>query len=764
MNIPSLFRGRTSRRIVRSSSTFDVPKTVKQWEKVAEKELSKTNLTVESLRTERITPEQIEIQPVYYDLSSKDNDGPDMPGVFPFTRGPYATMHTHRAWTIRQYAGFSTAEESNKFYKKNLAAGQQGLSVAFDLPTHRGYDSDHERVVGDVGMAGVSIDTLKDMEILFDEIDLTNVSVSMTMNGAVLPVLAFFVLTAIRQCPDKDPSTVMASLKGTIQNDILKEFMVRNTFIYPPSPSMNRIIADIMGFTAYHMPKYNSISISGYHLQEAGADSAIELAFTIADGLEYIRTAVDVAKMDVDTVAPRLSFFWGIGLNFYTEVAKMRAARRLWANLVKEKFDPKNPKSLLLRTHCQTSGYSLTEKQPMNNIIRTTIEAMAAVQGGTQSLHTNSYDEAVGLPTEQSARIARNTQLILQEETGLCDVADPWGGSYMMESLTDELYNKSKEIINMIEEKGGMTSFVNSGHAKLMLEESAARKQGRIDSGEDVVVGVNKYRLSDEDEQSENIDVLKIDNSDVREKQIERIKENKACRDEDNVRDALEKLEKSARSTENTSSGNNPNNLLHLCIECARAGSSLGEMSLALENAWGRHIPSTSMIQGAYAESFNSRNIQETTEDYNNSMKLVVDFEISEGRRPRILVAKMGQDGHDRGAKVIASGFADLGFDVDIGALFQTPKEVALQAIDSDVHIIGVSSQAAGHRTLLPALQQELKGLGADHIVVVAGGVIPPTDYDLLLKETKSCAAIFGPGTRIVDAAKEVLNLIPRQP
>lgn len=754
-----------------------MPPSVQKWEQLAKKELSRSNdrnkkVTVDSLRTERITPEGIEIQPVYWDVASSDKndgDGPEMPGVFPFTRGPYATMHTHRPWTIRQYAGFSTAEESNEFYKKNLAAGQQGLSVAFDLPTHRGYDSDHDRVVGDVGMAGVSIDTLRDMEILFDGIDLTKVSVSMTMNGAVLPILAFYIQAAIEQHAndgEMDSKEVMASLKGTIQNDILKEFMVRNTYIYPPEPSI-RIIADIMGYTAKHMPKYNSISISGYHLQEAGADAAIEMAFTIADGLEYIRTAVDVAKLDVDDVAPRLSFFWGIGLNFYTEVAKMRAARRLWAESV-EKFNPKNPKSLLLRTHCQTSGYSLTETQPMNNIIRTTIEAMAAIQGGTQSLHTNSYDEAVGLPTEQSARIARNTQLILQEETGITDVADPWGGSYMMESLTDELYNKAKGIMHDVETKGGMTSFINNGHAKLLIEESAAKKQGRIDSCVDVVVGVNKYRLSADEEQEERVDVLKIDNAEVRNKQIDRMNEVKAVRDDTAVKDSLAKLEKSARSTEITSSGEDPNNLLNLCIACAKARCTLGEMSQALECVWGRHVPSTSMVQGVYASAFSSGLSSENSEseggssnEYESVLRLVEEFEVAEGRRPRILVAKMGQDGHDRGAKVIASGFADLGFDVDIGPLFQTPREVALQAIDSDVHVIGVSSQAAGHMTLLPALQEVLKELGATHMVVVAGGVIPPQDYEYLLNETKSCAAIFGPGTRIVDAARSVLDVIP---
>lgn len=761
-------------------STFTLPPSVQQWEKLANNELAKSKtkskqITVESLRTDRVTPEGIEIQPVYWDTSSgkeSDGDGPEMPGIFPFTRGPYATMHTHRPWTIRQYAGFSTAEESNEFYKKNLAAGQQGLSVAFDLPTHRGYDSDHERVVGDVGMAGVSIDTLSDMEILFDGIDLTKVSVSMTMNGAVLPILSFYIQAAIEQHANDDginPKQVMESLRGTIQNDILKEFMVRNTYIYPPEPSM-RIIADIMGYTAKHMPKYNSISISGYHLQEAGADAAIEMAFTIADGLEYIKTAVDVSGQDVDDVAPRLSFFWGIGLNFYTEVAKMRAARKLWAESVQENYHPKNPKSLLLRTHCQTSGYSLTETQPMNNIIRTTIEAMAAIQGGTQSLHTNSYDEAVGLPTEQSARIARNTQLILQEETGITDVADPWGGSYMMESLTDELYNKAKSIIQDVETKGGMTSFINNGHAKLLIEESAARKQGRIDSHVDVVVGVNKYRLSADDEQKERVDVLKIDNAEVRNKQIARMNEVKASRDESLVKNSLARLENSARSTESTSSGEDPKNLLNLCIECAKARCTLGEISEALENAWGRYIPRTSMVQGVYGATFNSglgsentANEGESHNEYELMLKSVEEFEKAEGRRPRILVAKMGQDGHDRGARVIASGFADLGFDVDIGPLFQTPREVALQAIDSDVHIIGISSQAAGHKTLLPALQDELKDLGAGHMVVVAGGVIPPQDYDYLLHETKSCAAIFGPGTRIVDAARSVLGIIPIQ-
>eukprot|EP00980_Cylindrotheca_fusiformis_P000625 scaffold157_cov116-Cylindrotheca_fusiformis.AAC.2 len=744
---------------VRCLSTYIPPETVSQWETLANKELARSKKSVDSLRSERVTPEGIAIQPVYYDLKDPK---PEMPGVYPFTRGPYASMYTNRPWTIRQYAGFSTAEESNAFYKRNLAAGQQGLSVAFDLPTHRGYDSDHERVVGDVGMAGVSIDTLKDMEILFDGIDLTDVSVSMTMNGAVLPIMAFYIQAAIEQNPDKDPNEVMKALKGTIQNDVLKEFMVRNTYIYPPTPSVNRVVADIMGFTAKKMPKFNSISISGYHMQEAGADAALEMAFTIADGIEYLRTAVEVAELDVDSVAPRLSFFWGIGLNFYTEIAKMRAARKLWAEMVEEMFEPKNPKSLLLRTHCQTSGYSLTEAQPLNNVIRTTIEAMAAVQGGTQSLHTNSYDEAVGLPTDQSARVARTTQLILQEETGICDVADPWGGSYMMESLTDELYEKAKAIIKDVETKGGMTAFINSGSAKLMIEESATKKQGRIDSGKDVVVGVNKYRLNEDDTKAEMIDVLQIDNSDVRKKQIARIEEVKANRDEAAAQEALAKLEASARKSTSTSNADDPDNLMQLCIDCARLRCTLGEMSLALENAWGRHVSGTGMVQGAYTASFKDEGDAVFTE-YEDIIKSVEQFEETEGRRPRILVAKMGQDGHDRGAKVIASGFADLGFDVDVGPLFQTPREVALQAIDSDVHVIGVSSQAAGHKTLLPALKKELAALGVDHMVVVAGGVIPPQDYDFLLKESKSCDAVFGPGTRITDAARKTLELIQRQ-
>lgn len=751
-----------------------------EWEGKAEKELSRSKyLSVDYLRTQRVTPEGIAIQPVYWDLKHDDSErGPPMPGVFPYERGPYATMYTARPWTIRQYAGFSTAEESNRFYRANLAAGQQGLSVAFDLPTHRGYDSNHERVPGDVGMAGVPIDTLDDMEILFNGIDLTQVSVSMTMNGAVLPIMAFYIQTALEQqqpggqfyqassSPPLDEAAILKRLAGTIQNDILKEFMVRNTYIYPPEPSCKRIIADIMGFTAGNMPRFNSISISGYHMQEAGADAVLELAFTIADGLEYIRTAVDVAGLEVDQVAPRLSFFWGIGLNFYTEIAKMRAARRLWATLVKEKFSPKDEKSLLLRTHCQTSGYSLTEAQPMNNIIRTTIEAMAAVLGGTQSLHTNSYDEAVGLPTEQTARVARNTQLILQEETGICDVADPFGGSHMMESLTDEIAAKALEIIKEVEESGGMTKYINSGAAKLRIEESATKKQGRIDSGQEVIVGVNKYRLSEEEEKAGAIDVLQIDNKDVRAKQIARIEKVKANRDEAAAQAALAKLEESAKLTASTSRGDDPNNLLRLCIDAAKARCTLGEMSYALEKVWGRHVPTTSVVQGAYNASFNAQSghesgaIDKARDEYKTFLNRVKAFEEREGRRPRILVAKMGQDGHDRGAKVIASGFSDLGFDVDIGPLFQTPEEVAMQALDSDVHCIGISSQAAGHRTLLPALKKELEARGAGHIVVVAGGVIPPVDYDYLINETKSCSAVFGPGTRVISCAFQTLDLI----
>jgi methylmalonyl-CoA mutase len=744
------------------STQLDLPQkppTVALWEKLASKELENSDVSVDTLRTKRISPEGIAIQPVYYDLHS---DNPEMPGVFPYTRGPYATMYTYRPWTVRQYAGFSTAEESNAFYRANLAAGQQGLSVAFDLPTHRGYDSDHDRVVGDVGMAGVAIDSIEDMKILFDGIDLTKVSVSMTMNGAVLPIMAMYVQAALEQNSGLSASEVMKKLRGTIQNDILKEFMVRNTYIYPPEPSVKRVIADIMGFTAYHMPKFNSISISGYHMQEAGADAALEMAFTIADGLEYIRTAVNEAGLNVDDIAPRLSFFWGVGMNFYMEIAKMRAARRVWSTLVQNEFSPKSQKSLLLRTHCQTSGYTLTEAQPMNNIIRTTVEALAAVQGGTQSLHTNSYDEAVGLPTVQTARVARNTQLILQEETGICDVADPWAGSYMMENLTDEIAEKAMKIIKEVEEMGGMTKYIHSGMAKLRVEECATRKQARIDSKQETIVGVNKYQITENQEKAEMTEVLQIDNSVVRDGQILRLERLKEKRDASKVNAILKKLEDSAKLAVSTSPGDNPNNLMQICIEAAAARCTLGEMSLAMENAWGRHIPTSSVVQGAYQASFVGGGKGDDIDEYNAILKSVEEFEKTEGRRPRILVAKMGQDGHDRGAKVIASGFSDLGFDVDIGPLFQTPAEVMLQALDSDVHVIGISSQAAGHKTLLPALKVELHKAGAGHIVVVAGGVIPHQDYDFLLNEMKCCSAIFGPGTRITDAAKKVLSLIQR--
>jgi len=764
---------------------YEKPANVEEWEKLATKELSKSSKTIDTLRTQRITPEGIAIQPVYYNLNTtNDQQAIAMPGIKPYDRGPYATMYTNRPWTIRQYAGFSTAEESNAFYRSNVAQGQQGLSVAFDLPTHRGYDSDHPRVVGDVGMAGVSIDSVEDMKVLFEGIPLDQISVSMTMNGAVLPTMAMYCQAAIEQqealgeeskfregggddddVDGKKKPSVLSSLRGTIQNDILKEYMVRNTYIYPPQQSMDRVVADIIGYTATHMPKFNSVSISGYHMQEAGADAALELGFTIADGLEYIRTAVEKAGLKVDDVAPRYSFFFGIGMQFYLEIAKLRAARRLWSTLVEKHFQPNDKRSLLLRTHCQTSGYTLTEQQPLNNVIRTTIEAMAAVQGGTQSLHTNSYDEAIGLPTVQTARVARNTQLILQEETGICDVADPWGGSYMMESLTDELADKAMAIIDEVEDAGGMTAYINSGMAKLRIEESATRKQGRIDSGQDVIVGVNKYRLDEKEEEQERQDVLQIDNSAVREKQINRLKELKANRNEDEVNRALAALEASAGMDTNTSLGTDPNNLMALCIEAARVRATLGEISQALENSWGRHVPSSTIVQGAYGKSFtntNPSNNDDVDSEYDHVLNEVKKFADKEGRRPRILVAKMGQDGHDRGAKVIASGFSDLGFDVDIGPLFQTPEEVAVQALDSDVHVVGISSQAAGHKTLLPALKAELEKNGAGDIVIVAGGVIPPQDYDFLMKETKSCQAVFGPGTRITDAALETLHLIEK--
>ncbi|TRY66125.1 hypothetical protein DNTS_029066, partial [Danionella cerebrum] len=765
------------------------------------------------------TPEGISVKPVYTQTDTAA--APDeLPGVFPFTRGPYPTMYTYRPWTIRQYAGFSTVEESNKFYRDNIKAGQQGLSVAFDLATHRGYDSDNPRVHGDVGMAGVAIDTVEDTKLLFDGIPLEKMSVSMTMNGAVLPVLAMFIVTGEEQGVPKE------KLTGTIQNDILKEFMVRNTYIFPPEPSMH-VIADIFAYTSKNMPKFNSISISGYHIQEAGADAILELAYTIANGLEYCRTGLK-AGLTIDEFAPRLSFFWGIGMNFYMEIAKLRAARRLWATLIKENFQPKNSKSLLLRTHCQTSGWSLTEQDPYNNVIRTVIEAMAAVFGGTQSLHTNSFDEALGLPTVKSARIARNTQIIIQEESGIPKVADPWGGSYMMEALTND-------FITEIEDMGGMARAVAEGIPKLRIEECAARRQARIDSGEwmslqgpspavrksfsqssakwavsevdhtsfkmichrksietersgkansgedcaavtladacvvnirprglkfdafsrvllhirwyepngsEVIVGVNKYRL----EKEESVDVLAIDNTAVRNKQIEKLRKVRESRDAETAKRCLAAIEQCAQTRDG--------NLLELAVEAARARCSVGEITDAMKAVFGEHKASTRMVSGAYRNEFGEH------EEIALAHDRVLQFKKHEGRNPRLLVAKMGQDGHDRGAKVIATGFADLGFDVDVGPLFQTPLEVAQQAVDADVHCVGVSTLAAGHKTLVPELIKELRHLNRPDIMVICGGVIPPQDYEFLYSSGVSC--IFGPGTRIPQAAVEVLDSIEK--
>lgn len=698
-----------------------------QWKKGATKELKGKNPDDVLMWK---TPEGIEIKPVYTQADVKGFPD-EIPGEFPYTRGPYTTMYTFRPWTIRQYAGFSTVEESNKFYKANIAAGQQGLSVAFDLPTHRGYDSDNPRVTGDVGMAGVAIDSVEDTKLLFQDIALDKISTSMTMNGAVLPVMAMYIVAAEEQ------GAKQIDLAGTIQNDILKEFMVRNTYIFPPEPSM-QIIGDIFEYTSKFMPKFNSISISGYHMQEAGADAVLELAFTIADGLEYIRTGVN-RGLNVDKFAPRLSFFWGIGMNFYMEIAKLRAGRRLWAHLV-GKFNPSNPKSKLLRCHCQTSGWSLTEQDPHNNIIRTAIEAMAAVFGGTQSLHTNSFDEALGLPTPFSARIARNTQIILQEESGIPKVADPWGGSYMMENLTNDIYDAALKVIEEIEELGGMAKAVASGMPKLKIEECAARRQARIDSGSEVIVGVNKYRLQEE----ELVDVLAIDNTKVRESQSARLKKIRETRDSKQADRCLEAITKCCESKDG--------NLLALSIEASRARCSVGEITDAMEVVFGRHIASDRLVSGAYKTEYGEN------EEVDNVIRRVQEFEKGEGRRPRILVAKVGQDGHDRGGKVIATGFADMGFDVDVGPLFSTPKEAAQQAIDADVHVVGVSSLAAGHKTLVPELIKELKNMGRPDIIVVAGGVIPPQDYDFLTDA--GCAAIFGPGTRIPDAAIRVLECI----
>ncbi|WP_194972492.1 methylmalonyl-CoA mutase [Aquiflexum lacus] len=650
-------------------------------------------------------------------------------GLPPYLRGPYSTMYVLRPWTIRQYAGFSTAEESNAFYRRNLAGGQKGLSVAFDLATHRGYDSDHPRVVGDVGKAGVAIDSVLDMKILFDEIPLDQMSVSMTMNGAVIPIMAFYIVAAEEQGvkPEK--------LSGTIQNDILKEFMVRNTYIYPPLPSM-RIIADIFEYSSKSMPKFNSISISGYHMQEAGATAELELAYTLADGLEYLRTGIS-AGLDVDDFAPRLSFFWAIGMNHFMEIAKMRAGRLLWSKIVKQ-FNPKDPKSLALRTHCQTSGWSLTEQDAFNNVARTAVEAMAAALGHTQSLHTNSFDEAMALPTDFSARIARNTQLYLQEETGINRVVDPWGGSHYVEFLTDQLVKKAWALIGEVEELGGMAKAIEAGIPKMRIEEAAARKQARIDSGKDVIVGVNRYRT---DEISE-FEILEVDNNSVRLSQIERLKKLKLERNQEDVEKALEAITHAAKS----GSGN----LLALAVEAARKRATLGEISDAMEKEFGRHKATVRSISGVYSGE------AKDDSSFVAAKALADKFATLEGRRPRIMVAKMGQDGHDRGAKVIATGFADLGFDVDIGPLFQTPEEVAMQAAENDVHIVGASSLAAGHKTLVPALINELKRLGRADIMVIAGGVIPPKDYDYLFE--KGVAAVFGPGTVLPKAAKEILE------
>jgi len=706
------------------------PSALDAWRKAAAKaapdgDLSALNWT---------TPEGIVVKPLYTAADIAALPFADtLPGFAPYLRGPQATMYAVRPWTLRQYAGFSTAEESNAFYRQSLAAGGQGISVAFDLATHRGYDSDHPRVIGDVGKAGVAIDSVEDMKILFDGIALDCVSVSMTMNGAVLPVLAGYIVAAEEQ------GVAQEQLSGTIQNDILKEFMVRNTYIYPPQPSM-RIVGDIIEYTARAMPKFNSISISGYHMQEAGANQALELAFTLADGKEYVRTAL-ARGLDVDEFAPRLSFFWAIGMNFYLEIAKMRAARLLWWRIMSA-FKPKNARSLMLRTHCQTSGWSLTEQDPYNNIVRTTVEAMAAVFGGTQSLHTNSFDEAIALPTEFSARIARNTQLILQEETHIANVVDPWAGSYLMETLTQQMADTAWAIIEEVDAMGGMTRAVDSGWAKLKIEASAAQKQAHIDSGSDVIVGVNKYRLEEEDAHESR----EVDNVKVRETQIGRLREVKARRDAAAVAASLAALSAAAR----TGKGN----LLDLSIRAVRARATVGEISSAMEDVWGRHRADTHKVAGVYAAAYDSE------QGWQRLQGEIAQFAAEQGRRPRVLIAKLGQDGHDRGAKVVATAFADLGFDVDIGPLFQTPEECARQAIENDVHAVGVSTLAAGHKTLVPAIIAELNQQGADDIIVFVGGVIPKQDYEFLY--AAGVKGIYGPGTTIPASAKDVLEQIKR--
>ena len=706
------------------------PSTLEAWHKAAAK--SAPGGDVNALNW--VTPDGISVKPLYTAADTANLPHADtLPGFEPYLRGPQATMYAVRPWTIRQYAGFSTAEESNAFYRKALAAGGQGVSVAFDLATHRGYDSDHPRVTGDVGKAGVAIDSVEDMKILFNEIPLDKVSVSMTMNGAVLPVLAGYVVAAEEQGVSQD------KLSGTIQNDILKEFMVRNTYIYPPEPSM-RIIGDIIGYTAKNMPKFNSISISGYHMQEAGANQALEMAFTLADGKEYVKTAI-AKGMDVDDFAGRLSFFWAVGMNFYLEIAKMRAARLLWCRIMKG-FNAKNPKSLMLRTHSQTSGWSLTEQDPYNNVVRTTIEAMAAVFGGTQSLHTNSFDEAIALPTEFSSRIARNTQLIIQEETHITNVIDPWAGSYMMEKLTQDMADAAWAIIEEVEAMGGMTKAVDSGWAKLKIEAAAAEKQARIDSGKDVIVGVNKYKLDKEDV----MDSLSIDNVKVRDGQIERLKHIRATRDSAKVQAALDALTASAESGQG--------NLLDLTIQAMRLRATVGEVSDALEKVFGRHRADTQKVTGVYAAAYDS------AEGWEQLQKEIAEFAEHNGRRPRVMIAKLGQDGHDRGAKVVATAYADLGFDVDMGPLFQTPEECARQAIENDVHAVGVSTLAAGHKTLVPAIIAELKKQGANDIIVFVGGVIPRQDYELLYEQ--GVKGIYGPGTPIPASAKDVLEQIKK--
>jgi len=701
--------------------------TIEEWRALAARELGKRPLDALTWHT----PEGIDVKPLYTAADVAELDFADgLPGFSPYVRGVKATMYAGRPWTVRQYAGFSTAEESNAFYRRNLAAGQMGLSVAFDLATHRGYDSDHPRVTGDVGKAGVAIDSVEDMKILFDGIPLDKMSVSMTMNGAVIPILANYIVAAEEQGVSTD------KLSGTIQNDILKEFMVRNTYIYPPEPSM-RIVADIIGYASKHMPKFNTISISGYHMQEAGATQVQELAFTLADGKEYVRAAI-AAGLDVDEFAPRLSFFFAIGMNFFMEVAKLRAARLLWAEIMAG-FNAKNPQSGMLRTHCQTSGVSLTEQDPYNNVVRTAFEAMAAALGGTQSLHTNALDEAIALPTDFSARIARNTQLILQEETGVCNVVDPLGGSYYIEALTNELAVAARKLIAEVEELGGMTKAVASGMPKLKIEEAAARRQARIDRGEEVIVGVNRYQT----DSKEQMDILDVDNAAVRDSQIVRLKKTRAARDEAKCKAALVALTEGAKGK---------GNLLALAVDAARARATVGEISDAMEEVFGRHRAQVQSIAGVYGAAY------EGDAGFEKIQRDVEAFAKDEGRRPRMLVVKMGQDGHDRGAKVIATAFADIGFDVDVGPLFQTPAEVARDAVENDVHVVGVSSQAAGHKTLVPELIAELKKQGAEDIMVICGGVIPQQDYDFLYKA--GVAGIFGPGTNIPLAAAKILELI----